>query len=47
VAGELWRARSSDGSPLLSGQLVRVEHIDADLRLVVGSVQSPTREERT
>ena len=45
LAGELWRARSSDGAPLVAGEIVRVEQIDEDLRLVVGSVSTPTREE--
>jgi membrane-bound serine protease (ClpP class) len=47
VNGELWRARSADGSPLVPGEHVVVEHVEEDLRLVVGSVPTPTREERT
>ncbi len=42
VNGELWRAHASDGSPLLPGEHVRVEDVEDDLRLVVGSVSSPT-----
>ncbi|MGH3065293.1 MAG: NfeD family protein [Gaiellaceae bacterium] len=45
VNGELWRARTSDGAPLVLGDHVRVEHVEDDLRLVVGSVASPTTEE--
>ena len=45
VNGELWRARSSDGSALTPGDHVVVEQIEDDLRLVVGSSSSPTREE--
>ena len=38
VDGELWQARSADGSPLERGAKVRVEDIEQDgLRLVVGS----------
>jgi len=43
--GELWRARTPDDSPLVPGQQVRVEQVEDDLRLVVGSMTSPTREE--
>jgi membrane-bound serine protease (ClpP class) len=45
VNGELWRARTTDGSPLHAGEHVRVEEIEDDLRLVVGSMSSPTGEE--
>jgi membrane-bound serine protease (ClpP class) len=45
ISGELWRARSTDGSALVPGEHVRVEQVEDDLRLVVGSVSSPTREE--
>jgi len=45
VNGELWRARTTDGSPLQAGEHVRVEEIEDDLRLVVGSMSSPTGEE--
>ena len=41
--GELWRAHTADDSPLVPGEHVRVEEIDDDLRLVVGSL-SPTEE---
>jgi membrane-bound serine protease (ClpP class) len=43
--GELWRARAGDGAPLTPGERVRVERVEDDLKLVVGSVSSPTREE--
>jgi membrane protein implicated in regulation of membrane protease activity len=45
INGELWRARSEDDGPLAPGEHVRVERIEDDLRLVVGSLPSPTREE--
>ncbi len=45
VNGELWRARSSDGETLVPGEHVRVEEVEEDLRLVVGSMATPTREE--
>jgi membrane-bound serine protease (ClpP class) len=45
--GELWRARSAGGSELVPGEEVRVEEVGDDLTLVVGSIPSPTREERT
>jgi membrane-bound serine protease (ClpP class) len=44
--GELWRAHTADDSPLVPGEHVRVEEIDDELRLVVGSL-SPTEEERS
>jgi len=43
--GELWRARSSEGAALIPGEHVRVEEVEDDLRLVVGSMSTPTREE--
>jgi membrane-bound serine protease (ClpP class) len=43
--GELWRAEAADGEPLVPGEHVRVEHVQDDLRLVVGSVSSPSQEE--
>ena len=43
--GELWRAQAADGAPLVPGEHVRVEQVEEDLRLVVGSVTSATREE--
>ena len=42
--GELWRAERGDGSPLVPGEHVRVEKVEEDLRLVVGSMSSPTGE---
>ncbi|MGH3077532.1 MAG: NfeD family protein [Gaiellaceae bacterium] len=45
VNGELWRAHAVDGSPLVPGEHVRVEQVEDDLRLVVGSLSSPSREE--
>ncbi|HEX4746055.1 MAG TPA: nodulation protein NfeD [Gaiellaceae bacterium] len=45
VNGELWRARSSDGGELVPGEHVRVEEVEEDLRLVVGSMSTPTGEE--
>jgi membrane-bound serine protease (ClpP class) len=50
VDGELWQARSSDGSALVPGEQVLVEGVDPDLLvLVVGSTQpAPTLQpERT
>jgi membrane-bound serine protease (ClpP class) len=40
--GELWRAHTADGTDLVPGEHVRVEGIEEDLRLVVGSMASPT-----
>ena len=37
VNGELWRARSAGGEQLVPGEHVRVEEVEEDLRLVVGS----------
>jgi membrane-bound serine protease (ClpP class) len=45
VDGELWRARTSRGEPLVAGEHVRVEEVEDDLRLVVGSVSQVNREE--
>ncbi len=42
--GELWRAHAADDSPLVPGEHVRVEQVEDDLRLVVGSMP-PTEEE--
>ena len=42
--GELWRAHAADDSPLVPGEHVRVEQVEDDLRLVVGSMP-PTQEE--
>jgi membrane-bound serine protease (ClpP class) len=47
VNGELWRAHSVDESPLVPGERVRVEEVEGDLRLVVGSLSSATVEEQT
>jgi membrane-bound serine protease (ClpP class) len=45
VAGELWRARSADGDPLVPGERIRVEAVDEEsLRLVVGSTSAPSPE---
>lgn len=43
VDGELWRARTSDGSSLVPGQYVRVEAVEDDLQLLVGSTQPTER----
>jgi membrane-bound serine protease (ClpP class) len=45
LKGELWRAHTADDSPLAPGTRVRVEEVEGDLRLVVGSVPAPTEEE--
>jgi membrane-bound serine protease (ClpP class) len=45
VNGELWRARTAEGEELVPGARVRVEEVEEDLRLVVGSVASTTGEE--
>jgi membrane-bound serine protease (ClpP class) len=45
--GELWRAHTKDGSMLVPGQHVRVEDVESDLRLVVGSGTSPSEEGTT
>ena len=37
VSGELWRARSAQGTPLVPGDRVTVEAVEDGLRLVVGS----------
>ena len=37
VGGELWRARSADGAPLVPGEQVTVEAVEDGLELVVGS----------
>ncbi len=43
VAGELWRARSGDGSALQLGDTVVVERLEDDLELVVGSQNTTGR----
>jgi membrane-bound serine protease (ClpP class) len=45
--GELWRAHAADGSPLSPGTHVRVEQVEDDLRLVVGSIPASTEEEES
>lgn len=37
VSGELWRARTADGTPLVPGERVAVESVEDDLELVVSS----------
>ena len=41
VNGELWRAHRVDGQPLLRGDRVKVEAVEEDLVLVVGSGNPP------
>jgi membrane-bound serine protease (ClpP class) len=44
VAGELWRARTADGTPLRAGERVRVESVQQDdLQLVVASPEPAER----
>ena len=45
VHGELWRARSDDGAPLLPGGHVSVEDVEDGLQLVVGSGQDTSHHE--
>ena len=45
VNGELWRAHTEDGSPLVPGAHVRIERVEEGLQLVVGSPMSPNEEE--
>ena len=45
INGELWRARTTDDTPLVVGEHVRVEQVEDDLRLVVGSPGPPNEEE--
>ena len=47
VNGELWRARTADDTPLVPGEHIRVEQVEEDLRLVVGSTSMSTEEERS
>jgi len=47
INGELWRARTIDNAPLVLGEHVRVEQVEEDLRLVVGSKTSPEPEEQS
>ncbi len=44
VNGELWRARARDGGELVPGEHIRIEQVEDDLRLVVGSVSSTRKE---
>jgi membrane-bound serine protease (ClpP class) len=41
VKGELWQARSSDGEPLTTGDVVVIEEIEGGLQLVVGHTEAP------
>jgi membrane-bound serine protease (ClpP class) len=45
VNGELWRARAAGGEALMPGDHVRIEEVEDDLRLVVGSMSTPNGEE--
>jgi membrane-bound serine protease (ClpP class) len=45
INGELWRARTADGGALSPGDHVRIEDVEDDLRLVVGSMSTPNGEE--
>ena len=45
VNGELWRARSAEGDELVPGEHVRIEEVEDDLRLVVGSMSTTTKGE--
>lgn len=45
--GAPWPARSIDGEPLIPGAHGRVVQVEDDLTLVVGSLSSPTGEERS
>jgi membrane-bound serine protease (ClpP class) len=47
VNGELWRAHTEDGSPLMPGDRVRIERIEEGLQLVVGSSETSTEEKHT
>jgi membrane-bound serine protease (ClpP class) len=44
VSGELWRARSADGAPLVPGAEVTIEAVEDDLELVVGSTHPTERD---
>jgi membrane-bound serine protease (ClpP class) len=43
--GELWRARAANDAPLVPGSRVRVEEVEPDLRLLVGSTAAPSEED--
>jgi len=45
VNGELWRAHTADGAPLVPGDRVRVEKVEEGLQLLVGSAAQSTEEE--
>ena len=47
INGELWRARATDGVQLVAGDHVRIEQVEEDLRLVVGSMASPEPKEQS
>ncbi len=47
VNGELWRAHTADGSPLVPGERVRIDGVEEGLKLLVGSTAHPTEEEPT
>ena len=47
INGELWRARTFDDTPLVPGEHVRVQQVEPDLRLVVGSLSSSESEEQS
>jgi membrane-bound serine protease (ClpP class) len=44
VNGELWRAHTADGAPLVPGERVRVERVEEGLQLLVGSPAQPSTE---
>jgi membrane-bound serine protease (ClpP class) len=44
VSGELWRARTPDGRPLVPGEHMTVESVEDDLELVVGSPNPTERD---
>jgi len=46
LRGELWRAHAADDEPLVPGRRVRVEDVEPDLRLLVGSTGAASEEER-
>ena len=47
VNGELWRAHTADGTPLVPGERVRIEGVEDGLQLLVGSNPTPTEKEHT
>jgi membrane-bound serine protease (ClpP class) len=44
IGGELWRARTPDGRPLVPGEHVTVESVEDGLELVVGSPHPTERD---